>query len=84
MIWMISFFIALPIGVNVSEHHEEGLANSAPDKTNLKTKVIISFFKDSWAPFTKILVIESSVSPLYIAELSSLKNLISAFKSMSL
>ena len=43
MIWMISFFISLPIGVNVSEHHEEGLANSAPDKTNLKTKVIISF-----------------------------------------
>ena len=44
MIWMISFFISLPIGVNVSERHEEGLANSAPDKTNLKTKVIISFF----------------------------------------
>ena len=44
MIWMISFFILLPIGVNVSEHHEEGLANSAPDKTNLKSKVIISFF----------------------------------------
>ena len=43
MIWMISFFISLPIGVNVSEHHEEGLANSAPDKTNLKTKVTISF-----------------------------------------
>ena len=43
MIWMISFFISLPIGVNVSEKHEEGMANSAPDKTNLKTKVIISF-----------------------------------------
>ena len=43
MIWMISFFISLPIGVNVSENHEEGMANSAPDKTNLKTKVIISF-----------------------------------------
>ena len=43
MIWMILFFISLPIGVNISEHHEEGLANSAPDKTNLKTKVIISF-----------------------------------------
>ena len=43
MIWMISFFISLPIGVNVSEHHEKGFANSAPDKTNLKTKVIISF-----------------------------------------
>ena len=43
MIWMISFFFSLPIGVNVSEHHEVGLANSAPNKTNLKTKVIISF-----------------------------------------
>ena len=43
MIWMISFFISLPIGVNVSEHHEEGMANSATDKTNLKTKGIISF-----------------------------------------
>ena len=43
MIWMILFFISLPIGVKVSEHHEEGFANSAPDKTNLKTKVIISF-----------------------------------------
>ena len=43
MIWMISFFISLPIGVNVSEYHEKGFASSAPDKTNLKTKVIISF-----------------------------------------
>ena len=43
MIWMILFFISLPIGVNVSEHHEEGIANSAPDKTHLKTKVIFSF-----------------------------------------
>ena len=43
MIWMISFFISLPIGVHVSEHHKEGLANSAPDKTNLKNKIIISF-----------------------------------------
>ena len=43
MIWMILFFISLPISVKVSEHHEEGFANSAPDKTNLKTKVIISY-----------------------------------------
>ena len=43
MIWMISFFISLPIGVNVSDYQEKGFANSAPDKTNLKTKVIISF-----------------------------------------
>ncbi len=44
IIWMILFFIFLPIGINVSEHHEEGLANSAPVKTNLKIKVISSFF----------------------------------------
>ena len=43
IIWMILFFISLPIGVNVSEHHKEGLANSAPDKTNLKIKVVASF-----------------------------------------
>ena len=43
MIWMIAFFISLPIGVKVSENHEEGFANSAPDKTNLKKKVIDSF-----------------------------------------
>ena len=43
MIWMILFFISLPIGVYVSEHHEEGLANSAPEKTNLKNKVIVTF-----------------------------------------
>ena len=43
IIWMILFFVSLPIGVNISEHHEEGFANSAPDKTNLKIKVIASF-----------------------------------------
>ena len=43
MIWMILFFISLPIGVKVSEKHEEGFANSAPDKTNLKIKVVASF-----------------------------------------
>ena len=44
IIWMILFFIFLPIGINVSDHHKEGFANSAPDKTNLKMKVIASFF----------------------------------------
>ncbi len=43
MIWMILFFISLPIGLNFSEHHEKGFANSAPDKTNLKTKFFFSF-----------------------------------------
>ena len=53
MIWMISFFISLPIGVNVSERHEKGFANSAPDKTNLKKKIIISFLI-SFIPATLI------------------------------
>lgn len=44
IIWMILFFIALPIGINISNNHEEGFASSAPDKTNLKMKVISSFF----------------------------------------
>lgn len=43
IIWMILFFISLPIGVNISEQHKEGLANSAPDKTYLKIKVFTSF-----------------------------------------
>ena len=43
IIWMILFFISLPIGINVSEHHEKGFATSSPDKTNLKTKVFVSF-----------------------------------------
>ncbi len=41
--WMVLFFISLPIGVNISDHHKEGFANSAPDKTNLKIKVTASF-----------------------------------------
>ncbi len=44
IIWMILFFISLPIGINVSDDHEEGFANSAPDKTNLKIKVFASLF----------------------------------------
>ena len=43
IIWMILFFISLPIGLNIPERHKEGFANSAPDKTNLKMKVIGSF-----------------------------------------
>ena len=58
---MISFFISLPIGVNVSEKHEEGMANSAPEKTNLKTKVIVSFLI-SFVPASLIyLVIEKKL-----------------------
>ncbi len=41
--WMILFFISLPIAVNIPENHQEGFANSAPDKTNLKIKCFSSF-----------------------------------------
>jgi len=36
MIWMVVFFMSLPIGVNVSKEFIPGIANSAPVKTNLK------------------------------------------------
>ena len=42
--WLIVFFISLPIGVNISKNHQEGFANSAPNKTYLKIKIISSFF----------------------------------------
>ena len=64
MIWMISFFISLPIGVNVSEHHEEGLANSAPDKTNLKTKINLGLFY-SWNYFKNLGYFNSSFLEKY-------------------
>ena len=42
MIWMIVFFMSLPVGVNVSENLEIGNANSAPSKTHLKLKILCS------------------------------------------
>jgi predicted secreted protein len=42
MIWMIVFFISLPIGVKVTNQPFLGNANSAPTKTNLKVKFFYS------------------------------------------
>ena len=42
IIWMIVFFISLPIGINVSKELILGNANSAPVKTNLKAKFFYS------------------------------------------
>jgi len=42
IIWMIVFFISLPIGINVSDELITGNANSAPVKTNLKAKFFYS------------------------------------------
>ena len=41
MVWMIIFFISLPIGISVSRDSELGNANSAPTKTHLKLKVLL-------------------------------------------
>tara|TARA_A100001015_G_C14926622_1_gene686633 strand:+ start:856 stop:1098 length:243 start_codon:yes stop_codon:yes gene_type:complete len=43
MMWLIVFFMSLPFGVKVSDQPEKGNANSAPIKTNLKVKFILSF-----------------------------------------
>ena len=42
MVWMIIFFMSLPVGINVSENLELGNANSAPSKTHLKLKILFS------------------------------------------
>ena len=42
IIWMIVFFISLPIGIHVSKELIPGNANSAPVKTNLKAKFFYS------------------------------------------
>ena len=41
MVWMIIFFMALPIGISVSRDSKLGNANSAPTKTHLKLKVLL-------------------------------------------
>ena len=43
MMWLIVFFMSLPFGVKISDQPEKGNANSAPIKTNLKVKIILSF-----------------------------------------
>ena len=48
MIWMISFFISLPIGVNVSENHEEGFANLEKiRKDKIKNRFAMFTLKES-------------------------------------
>ena len=43
MMWLIVFFMSLPLGIKVSDYPEKGNANSAPIKTNLKLKFLLSF-----------------------------------------
>ena len=41
IVWIIIFFMSLPIGINVSRDPELGNAKSAPTKTHLKLKVLL-------------------------------------------
>ena len=43
ILWLIFFFIFLPIGLEIPEKHEFGHANSSPKKTYLILKSVLSF-----------------------------------------
>ena len=43
ILWLILFFIFLPIGLEIPENHEFGHANSSPKKTYLILKLTLSF-----------------------------------------
>ena len=43
ILWLIIFFIFLPIGIEIPDNHEFGHANSSPKKTYLFLKFTISF-----------------------------------------
>ena len=42
IMWMIVFFMSLPVGISISKNLEIGNANSAPTKTHLKLKILFS------------------------------------------
>lgn len=42
LIWWIMFFISLPIKISVPEDQEDGHASSAPKKTYIGLKVVIT------------------------------------------
>lgn len=42
ILWLIFFFIFLPIGLEIPENHEFGHANSSPKKTYLFLKIVLS------------------------------------------
>ena len=43
ILWLIFFFIFLPLGLEIPEKHEFGHANSSPKKTYLFLKTVLSF-----------------------------------------
>ncbi len=42
ILWLIYFFIFLPIGLEIPENHQFGHANSSPKKTYLLFKILLS------------------------------------------
>tara|TARA_Y100001954_G_C15280229_1_gene346313 strand:+ start:296 stop:514 length:219 start_codon:yes stop_codon:yes gene_type:complete len=42
ILWLIFFFIFLPIGLEIPEKHEFGHANSSPKKSYLFLKIVLS------------------------------------------
>ena len=60
IIWMIVFFISLPIGINVSKELIPGNANSAPVKTNLKAKFFYSILIALPLTYLVILLVENN------------------------
>ena len=61
IIWMIVFFISLPIGINVSKELIPGNANSAPVKTNLKAKFFYSIIITLPLTYLVILLVKNDL-----------------------
>ena len=69
MIWMIVFFMSLPIGVNVSKEIIPGNANSAPVKTNLKAKFFYSIIVTLPLAYLVISLVENNFIVSFIISL---------------
>ena len=69
MLWMIVFFISLPIGINVSKELILGNANSAPVKTNLKAKFFYSILIALPLTYLLFLLIENDFIVTFINSL---------------
>ena len=69
MIWMIVFFMSLPIGVNISKESIPGNAKSAPIKTNLKAKFFYSTIITLPLTYLVILLVENNFIVTFINSL---------------
>ena len=66
MLWMIIFFISLPIGINVSKKNIPGNANSAPIKTNLKSKFFYSTLITFPLTYLLVSLVENNFIKIFI------------------